>query len=99
MLTIRESDWIGASALVTSDLYCASLTERLSLLKIRSNVEVAGAVLPPLLSSELISRLTWADSRLLERGPPLVSEPPMTRKTMDAATTTPDPTSVAQRCR
>jgi hypothetical protein len=97
MLTTRESFWMGDSAALTASLYCVSLTESVSLLKIRSKVAVVGAVLP-LPSSLLMSRLTWADSRLLDRGPPLVSVPPRTRNTTDAASTAPEPTSVAQRC-
>src|SRR6266508_359292 len=64
----------------------------------RSKVEVVGAVLPRP-SSELISRFAWYASSLLESGPPLVSVPPRTRKTIDATTTAPDPTRVAMRWR
>jgi len=35
---MRESPWIGARAAVRASLYCWSLTDRLSLLKIRSKV-------------------------------------------------------------
>ena len=61
-----------------------------------SKVEVTTFVLPPL-SSELIARKAWNDSRLLVSGPPLCSVPPISRLTTDRTRRTPDPASVAQR--
>src|SRR5438270_6316615 len=97
MLTTRGSDWMGASAAATASWYRWSLTESVSLLKIRSKFEVVAADDLPPLSSSLVSCDAWKDSSLLRSGPPLVRFPPWTANTTDAASSKPEAASVAQR--
>ncbi len=94
---MRESPCIGARAAVRASLYCWSLTDRLSLLKIRSKVEVGAVSVELRPRSEVISLPALAASRLLVSGPPLVSVPPITRNTTEPASTALAAISVGRR--
>src|SRR5262245_15774662 len=93
-LLMRASPWMGASADSTADWNAASVATSESLRNRRKNVDVC---LLPLGSSVDVRLPARADSRLLVRGPPLVSVPPIRSPMMEMASRTPDPTSVAHR--
>ena len=92
---MRESPSIGARAAETASLNSGSPTDWVLLEKMRMKFEVVFDAA----SSEVVRLPARADSRLLVSGPPLVSVPPMSMPTMEMASSTADPASVAQRNR